>query len=180
MATVKQLLRNPGPFITKLLPFVQEAIASNNPYILNEMAKVIYTKQRMWGGGNVYEKQSIFPTHNSSTLDRNAAETTLIKNFQYVMNSLPMAEKDSWLEFQKFVDVFYQIANPISYFLENMDARWEEWCPPYPSPCLGALNYYTERIGLYRRPQTPGLGTGFKFLVTVPGGVGIAEEFKIY
>lgn len=180
MATVQQLLKNSGPFITKLLPFILEALKNNNPYQLNEMAKIVYNKQSLWGGGTVYEKQSIFPKQNTLPVDRNAAETVLVKNFQYAMNSFGMADTNSWLEFQKFVDVFYQMIDPIGYFLNNADPNWADWCPPYPSPCLGELTYYTERAGLYKRPYTAGDGTGFEFTTTVQGGVGVEEEFKIY
>lgn len=174
MATVQELLRNPGPFITTLFPYVQQAIATKDPYIINEVAKVIYTKQSLWGGGNVYSKQTVYPSLNKDSLNRRAGQTVLIKNFQYSIDSIAMADNNSWLEFQKFVDLFYQLVNPYEYFLDNNQLNLVDMCPP-PHPCLSGNNYYTYRIGMYRRPQVAGEGTGFNVQTVIPGD-GLTES----
>lgn len=181
MATVNQLLNNPGPFITKLLPIVLELRANNNPFQVNEAAKILFDKQMLWGESNLtYSRQSEYPIRNVNNTDFTQAETMLLKNFQFLINSIPMAENNSWLEFQKFVDVFYQILDPIGYFTTNAQVNWiTDMCPP-PYQCLNGMNFYTNRIGLYRRPMSAGRGTGFKFVTVVPGGVGREEQFILY
>lgn len=181
MATVQELLRNPGPFITKLLPVVQELVKNNNPYQINHAAKIVFDKQKVWGGGSVYSRVAQYPLKNTNPIDREVANTVLIKNFEYLMNSFPMGEYNSWLEFQKFVDLFYQLLNPITYFTQNVHPSLitGDWCPPFGS-CLDGTSYYTARIGAYRRPQLPGEGTGFKFTTTRQGAVGVEEEFTLF
>lgn len=180
MATINELLNNPGPYITKLFPMVQLLHENNNPFQINEAAKILFDRQMLWGEGLSYQRQAEYPAQNSVKLDINASETVLLKNFQFLLNSLPTGEYDSWLEFQKFVDLFYQILDPIGYFTTNGQPQWyTDMCPP-PYQCLNGMNFYTNRIGLYHRPMVAGEGTGFKFTTTVPGGVGREEEFKLF
>lgn len=181
MATINELLNNPGPYITKLFPLVQQLRENNNPFQINEAAKILFDKQILWGESNLsYSKQSEYPVQNVNNTDFTQAETVLLKNFQFLINSLPMAANNSWLDFQKFVDLFYQILDPIGFFTTNADPAWYNDMCPYPHPCLNGMNFYTHRIGLYKRPMTAGEGTGFKFATTVNGAVGIEEEVKVF
>ena len=181
MATVNELLKNPGSFITKLLPYVLELERNNNPFQINEAAKIVFDKQLVWGGDPLsYIYQAFYPLQNTVNQDRIASETVLLKNFQLALNSLPMAENNSWLEYQCFVDLFYQILNPIVYFTQNAEASWyTDMCPPL-HQCLNGMNFYSHRIGAYKRPVTPGEGTGFTFETTVKGAIGVEEQFQLF
>ena len=75
-------------------------------------------------------------------------------------------------DFYAFVELFYRIIDPMSYFIKLEDAYDMECPPDYDGtnlPCGAGLNVFTERIGGYRRPQVAGEGTGFYFMNTVEG-----------
>ena len=195
MATVKELLRNPGPYITALLPDIQELVRLNNPYLTNEAATLIWRKMLNWGGTRraisfdgvrsnkqvregdkgleIYQK---YPAATSA-IDREYADAAIIKNMAYKLESLPMAEVNSWLEFQKMVDVFYALLNPIIYFTNDLFE-----CPPDLEPCFNArTNYYLQRAGIYKRPltMTDTEGTGFGFEELREGTATVSQEIQI-
>lgn len=167
MATVKELLKNPGPVITALLPTLQELVANGDPFQANEVAKAIFDKQKVWGGGTVYERISQYPNRMSDPLVRDRFNTTLVKNFLYKLNNIPMGESNSWLEFQKFVDLFYQMVDPIIPFTRIGE---------FDSICCPECGCFTERIGLYKRPTVAGQGTGFGLYQKSSGSVSTPGE----
>ena len=187
MATINQLLRNPGPYITALLPDIQELVNQNNPYLTNEAASLIWNKMINWGGtrravnykdplSNRVNREtdlglSIFNKYPAAgtSRQRQIANSALIKNFGYKLEGLPMAEGNSWLEFQKFVDLFYKMLDPVQFFADV------PVCPPSYDPCdcpnacddngvyTNWTEYFFSRTGIYKRPMTSSgtEGTGF-------------------
>jgi hypothetical protein len=188
MATVKQLLRNPGPYITALLPDVQELVKLDNPYITNEVARLIWNHQITWGhrgrghvtvlgsppvkatGGEMEDGMSWYSRYAAQTSDVTTkyADAVIVKNFALKIDGLPSAASNSWLEFQKFIDLFYQLLDPVTFFTQELSE-----CPPdYLEPCKDVLNnFYVQRIGMYERPMTNvgTEGTGFYFANPIKG-----------
>ena len=195
MATVKELLTNPGPYITALLPDIQELVQSENPYLINEAASLIWRKMLNWGGTrravsydgvNVNKQvregdkgQEMYQKYPAATSDltRQYADAAIIKNMALKLESLPMAEVNSWLEFQKMIDLFYSLLDPVTYFRLS---QFE--CPPDLEPCFDVKNnYYLQRIGIYERPRTmTGTeGTGFGFYEERAGTATLAQKLQI-
>lgn len=167
MATIAQLTRNPGPFIKTFLPFIQNLRADGDPYKYNEAAFIINQFQNAWGGGNPKDDDNFFVRskqvkHTGRPQLRNASESALIANFRYQLNSFNMNIPNAWLELQKFIDLFYKLVDPLTYFLKSEDeAQWVNCPPPELSPCPPGLNFFAGRVGAYRRPYVAGEGTGF-------------------
>ena len=178
MATINELLKgSAGTFINLLLPTLQEAVALNDPYINYELAKAIYDKQIVWGGGTVYENKSSYPLANIKPIHTDRLNTAIVQNFLKKLNNPPMSVSNAWLDFQKFVDLFYQMIDPITFF------RLEEFeCPPDLEPCQDVLNnFYLQNMGLYERPLTSigTEGTGFSIANPVIGSLSVKHEVEI-
>jgi len=172
MATINELLsKSPGTFINLLLPTLQEAVALKDPYINFELAKAINDKQKVWGGGTVYENKSSYPLANSEPIHTDKLNTAIVQNFLKKLNNPPMSVSNAWLDFQKFVDLFYQMINPVAPFINTSSNRAPFPCPPDPQPCWNFSNFYTDAMGLYKRPvsSTTTEGTGFNIKTAVPG-----------
>ena len=202
MATVEQLLRNPGPAITALLPDVQALVQLDNPYVSNEVARLIWLKMLRWGGrsADVNSTRSnrrtirLAQTNEfddgmlwyqrypslTSAIDREFADSVLIKNFALKLESLAMGASDSWLDFQRFVDLFYSLVDPISAFREP-DCLSSDPCECPPHLCSGP-SYYMDRAGLYMRPMTTEgtVGTGFPIKNPVVGTTTRKHEVEVY
>ena len=180
MATVAQLLRSPGPVIEAFLPLIQNLKADGDPFKVNEAAKIINDKMLLWGEGVTYETITNFPTAHVDQRLRNASESVLIKNFLSKMNSINLDAPNAWLEFQKFVDLFYKILDPITYFLNSTDIRINGLNKT--TGVVPRVNFYLDRIGLYRRPVSTATseGTGFDIKIIQEGDVTTKEQVEIY
>lgn len=192
MATQKELLRNPGPAITALLPDVQALVQLDNQYVSNEVARLIWLKMLRWGARSADVKStrnnrnSIRPSLTNegddgmlwyqrypsltSAIDREFADNVIVKNFAIKLESLSMSASDAWLDFQRFVDLFYGMVDPISAFLEP-DCLQSDPCECPPVMCRDAVagvNSYITRAGLYMRPRTTAGTEGTGFPITNP------------
>jgi len=119
----------------------------------------------------VYENKSSYPLANSEPIHTDKLNTAIVQNFLKKLNNPPMSVSNAWLDFQKFVDLFYQMINPVAPFINTSSNRAPFPCPPDPQPCWNFSNFYTDAMGLYKRPvsSTTTEGTGFNIKTAVPG-----------
>jgi len=91
-----------------------------------------------------------------------------------------MNYSNAWLDFQLFVELFYMLLDPIGFFnnAQNgaLDAIRPPDCPPW---CDAGINFWSNRIGMYRRPFEAGEGTGFDFTNPIKGDISTKQQVKV-
>ena len=187
--TIKQLLKNPGVFINAFLGDFKILVELKNPWLNQAIATVIFEKMRRWGSNellpeDVYynvtdNKGSVYKEFMHAGLGNLFAkgqnETSLVKNFIYKLNSIPMSETNSWIEYQKMVDLFYKMVD-VSVFTS---ATYFECLDPDNPDCNEFTNPAPDQIGLVNLPKERGEGTPFTMSTLVRGTGAVAQEEQI-
>jgi len=170
MATVSEILAT-NPHKDAFGSIIQHLNASQNPFESALAANFIYTRLTYWGSGSMPIEPppdfsapsgvgSVINSVNYQTSPEvarsvikiaaadagvDAAETTALVAFRRYLDGISMNTSNAWVDFNQAINVFYEIIDPITYFMVDYS--------------LGAYaDQFLAMMGLYKRKGSAGNG----------------------
>lgn len=193
MATINDILSS-NPHNAQIESIVQYLNASGTPFEKAMVALDLYTRAAYWGSAAMplepppvlgavnnpgiatqNANYQINPEVGRSVIRRAASnmvgvpnpDSPAVRAFRDYLRGIDMQAANAWIDFNHAVDVFYEVVDPISYFLNDYEGGMYQ-------------DLFLDMLGLYKRPNAALEGVQVtKYQDGVPGASPRAAQTAI-